>query len=129
MCVSNCPVLASPLLDAICGLRSRKSILRNSPLNAGFIPAYINGLIVLDKYRKNMQRSETFRGIFATRWKRRKTTITQNGIQQIMNANTTTNRDLLSLISFALMKLFPARLRIVDDTSRLCCRIIFATFM
>ena len=92
--------------DTTLGLLTQKSILRNSLLNAGFIPAYINGLIVLDKYRKNMQRSETLRGIVATRWKRRKITITQNGIQHIMNANTTAKRDLLSLISRALMDAF-----------------------
>ena len=66
---------------------------------------------------------------FATIRKLRKTTITQNEVQHIMNENTTTKRDLLSLISRALMKLFSTRLRIVDDTSPLCRRIVFATFM
>ena len=67
-----------------------------------------------------MQRSSTFRGIVATRWKRRKTTITQNGIQHIMNANTTAKRDLLSLISRTLMRACSSRRCIVANTNALC---------
>lgn len=77
----------------------QRKILRNSLRNAGFIPAYMKGLIVFDKYKRNIQKSSTFRGITATRRKRRRITMIQKGIQQIMKAKTTANRDLLSLIS------------------------------
>ena len=67
-----------------------------------------------------MQSSSTFRGIIATRRKRRKTTITQNGIQQILNAKTIAKRDLLSLISCKLRD---------DNALTLCRRITFATLV
>ena len=67
-----------------------------------------------------MQSSSMFRGIIATRRKRRKTTITQNGIQQILNANTIAKRDLLSLISCKLRD---------DNALMLCCRITLATLL
>ena len=81
-------------------LRSQQNIFRNSLLKVRFIPAYIKGFIVWDKYIQKLERTFMLHGIDV---KRLKTATTQNGIQHIMNANTTTNSDLLSLSSCTLM--------------------------
>ena len=84
-------------------LRSQQNIFRNSLLKVRFIPAYMKGFIVWDKYMQKLDRSLMFRGIDVTTLKPLKTTTTQNGIQHIMNANTTTKRDLLSFSSCTVM--------------------------
>ena len=70
--------------------------------------------------------SSTFRGIFGTKCKRLKSTMIHIGIQQTMKAKTTTKRDLLILISRALMI---GEVCLKDDVSILCCCIFFAAFI
>ena len=84
-------IVGTTLADTPTALRlcAQQRIFLNSLLNIGFIPAYINGFTVLEKYIQKLQRSSTLRDIVATRRKRHKITITQNGIQHIMNASTT----------------------------------------
>lgn len=77
-------------------------------------------------YVKQKHRRSTFRGIFGTKCKRLKSTTIHIGIQQTMKAKTTTKRDLLILISRALMI---GEVCLKDDVSILCCCIFFATFV
>lgn len=81
--------------------KSQRWILLNSLLNNGFIPAYMKGLMVLDKLKEKEVNSWALRGILSPK-KRVKTAMTQAGIQHNMNANTMTNNDLLIRISCGL---------------------------
>ena len=64
----------------------------------------MKGLTVLDKFTKKAHNSWTLQGTFPT--KRVMMVMTQAGTQHIMNANTTTNNDLLIWISCALTSAF-----------------------
>ena len=76
----------------------QSKIRRNSARKEGFMPAYINGFIVLEKNIKKGQSSWMLRGTTTSEAKRCITTMIQNGIQHSAKANTTMASDLVSLI-------------------------------
>ena len=104
-------------------------ILRISDLNEEFMPAYMTGFMVLETYRQNIHMSSIFLGMCITK-KRLMITIHQNGTQHNMNAKTTIKSDLLSLISWADIRVSLTLLRIwqIDGrTFTLCCRKVLKT--
>lgn len=115
-----------------CNSRSSDLVLqhkvsRNSALKDGFMPVYMNGLIVLEKNSKNVQSSWTLRGTTASDVKRCMTAIIQNGIQHSPNAKTTMASDLVMLISLAVIRLFWSSVWLVEAMFWLCCFIVLNT--